>query len=844
VILARASWHYLRRHPWLVMLSVLGVALGVAVVVAVDLANESARRAFLLSAETLSGRTTHHVIGGPQGLPEEVYRRLRAVERMRASAPVVEGYARTVGNNSRTLQILGVDPFADGKFRSFVDVRIEQAGFIRWLTEPATGMVTERTATRLAIEPNQALTLAIGDKQHRVTIVGLVATTDPVVEQALDSVLLTDIATAQELLGMGGYLSRIDLIIAEGDRSLLQRLRTAMPRGAEIIAAGKRSRALDQMTRAFRVNLTALSLLALLVGAFLIYNIMTFSVVQRRELIGTLRAVGVTRLQVFAHIISEALAIGLIGTLMGMLLGVVLGKGLIEHVVQTINDLYFVLSVTDITLTPFSFVKGILLGITASVAAALLPAWEATRTQVAAVLRRSAIETQWRRHARAGAFYGLSLALLASVVLLIPSRSLVLSYSSLFVVIVAFALLVPFGTSLLMRACGPVMSYAFGMVGRMAARGVAAALSRTGVAIAALAVAISATVGVGVMIDSFRHSFIDWLDGTLTADIYVSAPVIDTAPSAPVLDRELAAHLASLPGVASISTTRRVRIDGAEGTFQLRVLDISEEHFARFRFKHGSAGSAWQALQEDEAVIVSEPYAYRHRLGLGDMILLRTDSGARSFRVAGIYYDYGSDEGRITIGRRIYDRYWSDRQITAMALYAAAGANTEDLLARARRVAGEHDVFIRSNQALRAASVEVFDRTFTITAVLRLLVTIVAFIGVLSALMALQLERARELAVLRVTGLTPPQVWQLLSAESGLMGFAAGVLALPLGIGLALVLVLVINRRSFGWSLDIFVDPAILLEGVALGILAAILAGLYPAKKMASVPPALVLREE
>lgn len=826
------------------MLSVLGVALGVAVVVAVDLANESARRAFLLSAETLVGRTTYQVIGGPQGLPEEVYRQLRIVERMRASAPVVEGYARTVGDDSRTLRILGVDPFAEGEFRSFAGATIGQADFIRLLTEPATAMVTEGTAARLAIELDQALTLAIGGRQHRITIVGLVATADPVAEQALDSVLLTDIATAQELLGMNGQLSRIDLIVAEADTSLLQRLRAAMPAGAEIIAASNRSQALDQMTRAFRVNLTALSLLALLVGAFLIYNIMTFSVVQRRELIGTLRALGVVRRQVFAHIIGEALAIGLIGTLIGMVLGVVLGKGLIEHVVQTINDLYFVLNVTDIALTPFSFVKGVLLGMAASVAAAMVPAWEATRTEVAAVLRRSAIETQWRRRARVGAFYGIALALVGSVVLLIPSRSLVLSYSSLFVIIVAFALLVPFGTSLLMRACRPVMSYAFGVVGRMAARGVVAALSRTGVAIAALAVAISATVGVGVMIDSFRQSFLDWLDETLAADIYVSAPVIETAPSAPVLDRELVARLASLAGVASVSTTRRVRIDDAEGTFQLRVLDTSEQNFARFRFKRGNAKSAWRALQEDEAVIISEPYAYRHRLGLGDTVLLRTDAGAQSFKIAGIYYDYGSDEGRITIARRIYDRHWSDRAITAMGLYAAAGANTEDLLARARAAAGEHEVFIRSNQALRVASVEVFDRTFTITAVLRLLATVVAFVGVLSALMALQLERARELAVLRATGLTPPQLWQLLSVESGLMGFAAGVLALPLGIGLALALVLVINRRSFGWSLNIFVDPAILLEGLALGVFAAILAGLYPAKKMASVPPALALREE
>lgn len=643
---------------------------------------------------------------------------------------------------------------------------------------------------------------------------------------------------------MSGQLSRIDLIIAEAETGLLERVRAALPAGAEIVVAGNRSQALEQMTRAFRVNLTAFSLLALLVGAFLIYNIITFSVVQRRELIGALRALGVARRQVFAQIIGEACVIGLIGTVLGLVLGVLLGKGLVDHVVQTINDLYFSLSVTDIALTPASLIKGVLLGMATTSAAAAVPAWEATRTQVAAVLRRSAIEADWRQRARTGALSGITLALFGSVVLLIPSRSLVISYSSLFVIIVGFALLVPFFTSLLMRACGPVMSCAFGVIGRMAARGVTAALSRTGVAIAALSIAVSATVGVGIMIDSFRRSFLDWLEATLTADIYVSAPVIETGPSAPVIDRELVARLASLPGVASVSTSRRVRIDSSQATFQLRVLDTSEQQFARLRFKRGDASSAWRALQEEETVIISEPYAYRHRLGLGDAVMLRTDSGARNFRIVGIYYDYGSDEGRITIARRTYDRHWRDPEVTSMGLYASAGTNLEDLLARVRAAVHEQAIWIRSNRGLRAASIEIFDRTFAITAVLRVLATLVAFIGVLSALMALQLERARELAVLRATGLTPAQAWRLLGAESGLMGLAAGILAVPLGLALASALVLVINRRSFGWSLDVFVDPAILLEGIALAMVAAILASLYPAQRMASAPPALALREE
>ncbi len=242
--------------------------------------------------------------------------------------------------------------------------------------------------------------------------------------------------------------------------------------------------------------------------------------------------------------------------------------------------------------------------------------------------------------------------------------------------------------------------------------------------------------------------------------------------------------------------------------------------------------------------MVSEPYAYRHDVGVGDKIKLRTDNGERAFTVVGVYYDYGSDEGRVTLSRRTYNRHWRDRAITSMGIYARADADVAEIEARLRDVAAGQELHIRSNASLRQASLEVFDRTFAITAVLRLLVTIVAFVGVLSALAALQLERARELAILRVNGLTPRQLWQLVTAETGLMGLCAGVLALPLGIGMALALILVINRRSFGWTMQVSLDPAILAQGLLLALLAALLAGLYPAFKMARTPPALALREE
>ena len=197
------------------------------------------------------------------------------------------------------------------------------------------------------------------------------------------------------------------------------------------------------------------------------------------------------------------------------------------------------------------------------------------------------------------------------------------------------------------------------------------------------------------------------------------------------------------------------------------------------------------------------------------------------------------------MSRATYDRYWDDRSVSAVGIYAEPGMDLDELVQRLRiRVAAGQSVLIRSNRGLRETSLAVFDRTFTITTVLRLLATLVAFVGVLSALMALQLERAREMAVLRASGLTGAQVLGLVSSQTGVMGLIAGLLAVPLGTALALVLVLVINRRSFGWTLQVHVDPWILVHALALAMLAAVLAGLYPAWRMARTSPALALRED
>jgi len=598
------------------------------------------------------------------------------------------------------------------------------------------------------------------------------------------------------------------------------------------------------LTSAFTLNLTALSLLALVVGVFLIYNTMTFSVVQRRPLIGMLRALGVTRREIFTLVIVEASMIGIAGTAAGLALGLVLAHGLLRFVTRTINDLYFVLSLREISITGSSLARSVLLGIGATLVAALAPAVEAGGARPREVQSRAVLEARAQRAAPRAAAAGIAFLFAGVVLLLMPRTGAGWGFVGLFALLMGAALATPAAAVLLLRALGGPAARAFGLLGRMASRGIVAALSRTGVAIAALMIAISATIGVGIMIASFREAVVEWLEDSLQADIYVSPPsLIGSRPDA-TFDEALVRRLADTSGVAGASTSRGAMVPGPNGPVRVVALGLEAGRPPGFKFLGGRSDEVWPAF-EAGAVIVSEPYAYRNSVAVGSSVHLRTDRGELDFRVVGVFYDYGSSAGAIVMSRRTYDRFWDDRGISALALYVAPSEDVERVMAAVReRATGGQDVIVRSNRALRDASLEIFDRTFSITTVLRLLIVAVAFVGVLSALMALELERGREHGVLRALGLTPGQVWGVVTAQTGLIGLVAGLLAVPVGIMLAAVLVFVINRRSFGWTMPLDVAPLVLLQGVLLAVTAALLAGIYPARRMAAASPVEALREE
>ncbi len=834
-----ASRRFYLHHPLQLSLAILGVALGVAVFVGVDLANDSARRAFEQSEASIVGSATHQLIGVGTEIPNEIYRSLRLDHGPLIAAPVVETEVRLARAGERRFTLIGIDPLEELDFRNYSALSVDaESGSARLIVEPNTVLIPASLSDELGIAPGSTLSISI-DRRAPValTLVGRIGDQryDP---DGLNLPLVADIATVQDLRA-SETLTRIDLILTPDERARLESLN--LP-GIALVPAPSRSAVFDELSGAFRINLTALSLLALLVGVFLIYATMSFAVLQRRSLFGTYRALGVRRRSLLLNVLCEAAAIGGIATVLGIALGYGLAQGLVELMLRTIGDLYFSAAVRAVDPSPMLYGKGVLVGVGTSVLAALVPAVEATSVAPRTAMNRADLERTARRASLIGAKLAVPCLAIGIIALAAAPRSLAGAFFGLFLVILAAALIVPLCAAIGLRATRPAAERVFGVAGSLAVRGVAAALSRTGVAAAALAVAVATVIGVGLMIGSFRGSVERWLEATLLADLYVDVEDWEVSANA-IVDGELA-ELATITGVRGISLLQFTRLTTEAGEIGVRAILPGPDGWGLTIVDAGT-GDPIARMVAGEGVLISETLAYRRELAAGDEITLPTSAGNEAFSVLGTYRAYNTDGGGITLPLSRYRQHWQDRGLDGIGIYLD---DAGDRIAAREAILGvleaHPDARLRSTQAIRSQSLEIFDRTFRITEVLRILAGLVAFLGLLSALLAIELDRGKEVAVLRALGFTPRQIGTLSLTQTVVLGTAAGVLAIPLGIVMAGLLVEVINRRSFGWGMDLVIQPAPVGLGLALAVVAALLAGLYPAWRMSRSSVAARLREE
>ncbi|MDZ7265918.1 MAG: ABC transporter permease [candidate division KSB1 bacterium] len=838
------NFRHLRRRPLEALLSLLGIAIGVAVMAGIDLANDNALRSFRKSVDAISGRATHQILGSAAGIPDTMAATILRQSLLTAT-PVVEYVAACREADNDAVHVLGIDPFTDTAFRDYSNLSDSSATLLSarslpLLTQPGAGLLSETFAATHGLRLPDTLHLLVGSEWRPVFVIGTLAP-ELLTRLGFDNLLLLDLSSAQEVLGRLGYVDRIDLM-ADEDR--IAGLRTALPHYLRLEPPAGRSRRVEEMIRAYRLNLTALSFLAVFVGMFLIYNTMEFAVLHRRKQIGILRCLGVTPRQVIGNALLEALAVGGIGVALGLALGVLLAQYATHAVRATISELYVFLEVEGVTVRPAVMVKAAGLGLVATLFASVVPALEAAGISAAVAVRRSSLE--WRARTFVPWFAAASLvALILGLLVYLHSTSFLGGLLVALLVGLAAIFLTPLLTIGLTVISAPLAQRHAGQPGLLATRSIRAALSRTSVAIAALMLALAMVLGMRLMITSFRATINDWVNGALQGDVYLRPLGFATAKWSATLSPAFLDFLARQPGVAALTQygATEFRYRGAP----IYLVEVSPEVLqtrSQFTFTTGTGAQHWPRLLAGD-VIVSEIFSRRFGKAAGDTLVLPTLAGLQPFPIAAVIIDYSLDQGQVMMSHETYARCFGPPRITNAALYLEPGVAVADYVRALRRaVAGRFAVEINSHRELRAEVLRIFDQSFAITQVMQILAGIVAVIGIISAVMSLLVERTRELGILRAVGMTLAQLRRMILLESGLMGVFAGLIALPTGTALALVLIYVINLRTFGWAIPFRLEAAAYLQTFLLASGAALLAAFYPMQRLKRLPIASAIREE
>ncbi|MCC7065295.1 MAG: FtsX-like permease family protein [Planctomycetes bacterium] len=855
-LLLRQGLRHHQRHALQTLLTVLGIAAGVALLCAMQLAQRTAEHAFELGLQAVAGSASHTVTAGPEGLPVASYVALRARLGGRAVAPSVSGIVRVPGRGERTvLRALGIDPLADVELRPWSSPAAGEAALPlgEMLTRPGAFVATAPLLARLGVRVGDELRVTMGGRPLVAHCVGTIAPA-PIVAAGLADVLVVDIATAQEWTQRTDRIDRLDLrldveVLPDGltPAAALAAVAEELGPGAHAVAVGMHQGGLAQLARGFRINLRALCLLSLLVGAFLVHETMRLSVVARRRSFGVLRALGVQGGALGRVVAIEAGLLGLIGSAAGALLGIAFAHLLLEPLVRTLNDHYATFELQRVEVDPLVLAVGVVLGCAVAVLAGLGPAIAASRVPPRDVLVPQRHAAQSGRHR--GWRIAIPAAALAYGLLITTGDRLPQAYVGILAMLVAAVALVPIAMELGLRGLGRLVGGAGPFV-RYVVRSTATAREHLALPVAAMVLALATTIGLASLVGSFRDSVTGWLLQVLPADVYVSVPGgVDERVRA-VLEPAVIQALRQAPEVAGLSTYQRTRMSvrGGRGEGEIDICGMAPtgEVLRSFAFVGNDQRTGRDALLRGTGAWVSESLAFRWGLSVGEVLVVRTAKGPVDLPIAAVHRDYSNERGEVLVGAS-----WLDAQaqvgVTAIALQAEPGTEVEPwvLQLRARTAAAsEQDVQIRSQNELRTSSLAIFDRTFAITGVMRLLCLLVAFFGIYAAFASLQLERGAEIGLLRCLGARPRQIGFVVLGQTALLGLCAGLLAIPVGALLGHVLANVINRVSFGWSLaQVEVPASAVAEVIALAVLAALAAGLQPALRFARMRPADALRE-
>lgn len=837
-------------QPRTALLGILSIALGVSVFLAITIANRSAAGSFHRAFEMVTGRADLEIRGK---IPETALPEVLATQGVEAATPLIESTVTLPDFPGESLRLTGIDPFtAKGLLGFDPAAGSEQTGDLsQWLAEENAIAVTQGFLSRHGLKPGDGLRLQGPGAPRRMKITHVITGNEAA--GAAARIVATDISTAQEWTGRPGEISAILIRLTDASRrdETAGRLRGLLPGDVSVEPPAMRSRQVDIMLSAFRLNLTALSLVSLLVGMFFVGNSSAAAVVRRRVSLGILRAVGTGRREITIMVLAESALSGLAGAMLGVLASRPLAAVMAAPVATTVTALYLPVDARGGWPTPAEALAGMAAGVLAALAAAWIPARQASSVDPTRVLHPgSAPEVFPMPSIRLAGIGTVLLALaLASSLGALHGGPALLGFGAAFLVLAGFSLMVPAvmtGFAGLMGRTGSRPG-PLGMMPRLALGQTMRSLHRTAPTVAALAAAAAMTVGISVMIHSFRGSVLAWTERTLTADLFIAPAANELLGLEHTIPENAASWWEARPSVVAVGTFREVEARTDAGV-PVTLGVVAGPARGAIDFLHGNGAAKKAELEAGGCTTVSESLATRLGLKPGDTLDLKGPRGPVRLRVLDVYRDYTRDRGIALVAAGYFQRVWGAEGVHSLAIEFRKGTTAAEIgREREKFVAafgGNQAFACYSNKALKQRILEIFNQTFAITAVLRTIAIAVAVGGVMLTLGMLVIERTRDIAVLRSMGASVVQIGGIMLSEAVVIGFLSSVVGLISGSSLALILTWVINKAFFGWSIDLsypWTELAILPVWMTL---VAMVAGLLPAVRASRIPPAAALRTE
>lgn len=825
------------------VLTIFGVAVGVATMVGITAINRSVLAAFRSTVDTIAGKADLTVTASTAGFDDELVEKVKELPGIAHASGGLTVIAPVVGAPGESLYIMGVDLLDDGYFRNYegVDRDIGSlADDLEFLNSTDRLLVSERFAREHNLKTGDPFQLQTKDGQKEFFVHALLKETGPV-KAFGGSVAVMYVLSAQEAFGRQRKIDRIDVAVEKGvDVEKVQaELRKVLGPQFDVERPDRRGGSVEKMVLSFQMGLNLGSAVALLVGVFLVYNTVSIGVVQRRREIGTLRALGATRFRIRSLFTLEALLIGLIGTVLGLPFGVAIARAALGIVSGAIGSLYVQVNAKDVVITGVEYGLGVALGVLGSAFAALRPAINASAVQPVEALRRDVAAGSGAASLRSGpVILGFVLLLLIYPCTFIkpPTENLpVGGYLAIFCTLMGVTLISPLILRGLQRLYQRPGELFLGISGRMAADNFARAPVRTAVPVSALAIGVAMSVCIGGFVGSFQESSNKWIDQSVPADLFVTSASklggVKNNPMSPALGDELR----KLPYVEDVDLVRIFSHD----VMGLRIYVISlnpKTYYAHARPTILAGHMPTDEEREQGYVTVSENLARRRNLKPGDVIEMNSPTGIQKFTVGAVIIDYTSDQGSVFVDRKRFIRDFKDDRVDTYELYLSDDSKLDEVRKTITdRWGKQYDLYVLSNADLRKEAMAMVDNAFSVTYAMEAVAVLLALLGVINTLLAAVLDRTREIGLLRAVGAARRHIIQLISGEATLIGLTGGLIGVISGSVLGMIVTHVVGEQSTGWAFPFIFPTRLALQMVTASTVCALIAGLFPAKRAANL---------